>query len=276
VTLIGDIILNGDGRQTALQTWRNLPSARALALGFLSTARSEMRVADLVRRADVVGLDGAAMRVALGRLCREGVVQQVERGLYAIGPAGAALDRRARGWADAASRVRDWNGRWVIVLADHLGRSDRRLVRRRERALTLFGFVATAAGAWVRPDNLAAPLADLVAQLQAIGLDADAVTLGDAVALEDAAWRALWPVAAIETGYRFWIGEMEASLERIDMLATDAAARETLLLGQSVIRAINRDPLLPGALIDTALRDDMVAAMRRYDVAGKACWAKID
>lgn len=260
----------------ALQAWRTLPSARSLALGFLSTARTAMRVADLIRRADVMGLDGAAMRVALGRLCREGVVQQVERGLYAIGPAGAALDRRARGWADAPGRVRVWTGRWVIVLADHLGRSDRRQVRQRERALTLYGFVATAAGAWVRPDNLATPLADLVAQLQAIGLEADAVALGDAAALDDAAWRGLWPASAIEAGYRFWIGEMEASVARLGTLPIDAAARETLLLGQSVIRAINRDPLLPGEMVDTRLRDAMVAAMRRYDAVGKACWAKID
>lgn len=235
-----------------------------------------MRVADLVRRAEVMKLDGAAMRVALGRSCRDGIVQQVERGLYAIGPAGAALDRRARGWAEAAERVRDWTGRWVVVLADHLGRSDRRQVRQRERALTLSGFAATPVGAWVRPDNLAAPLADLVEQLQAIGLEPGAIVLGDAAALNDASWRDLWPVAAIEASYRFWIAEMEASLSRLDTLTRDAAARETLLLGQSVIRAINRDPLLPAALIDTQLRDGMVAAMRRYDAAGKVCWARID
>ncbi|ONF95347.1 hypothetical protein SPHI_24390 [Sphingomonas jeddahensis] len=221
-------------------------------------------------------LDGAAMRVALGRLCREGIARQVERGLYAIGPEGAVLDRRARGWGEAPQRVREWNGRWVIVLADHLGRSDRRQVRRRERALTLYGFAATAAGGWVRPDNLAEGLPDLAAELRAIGLDGDATVLGDAVALADDGWRGLWPAAAIEAGYRFWIAEMAGSLARIPALSVEAAARETLLLGQSVIRAINRDPLLPAALVDVPLRDEMVAAMRGYDDAGKACWARVD
>lgn len=235
-----------------------------------------MRVADLVRRTAVMGLDGAAMRVALGRLCREGIVRQVERGVYAIGPAGEALDRRARSWAEAPERVRDWQGRWVIVLADHLGRSDRRQVRRRERALTLYGFAATTAAAWVRPDNLAQALPDLVAELRAIGLDGDATVLGDAVALEDGSWRALWPVAGIEAGYRFWIGEMTDSLARLPALSLEAAARETLLLGQSVIRAINRDPLLPPALVDAGLRDEMVAAMRRYDAVGNACWMRVE
>lgn len=262
--------------QFLLQDWRDPLSARALALGFLSTARGPMRVADLVRRAAVMAVDGGALRVALGRLCREGIVQQVERGLYAIGPAGAALDRRARGWADAPQRVRAWNGRWTIVLADHLGRSDRRQLRRRERALLLYGFARAPAGMWVRPDNLAEPLPELVAQMAAIGLDADATAFGDAAPLarDDAAWRALWPSEALEASYRFWIDELAASVARLPTLSPEAAARETLLLGQSVIRAINRDPLLPAALVDSDLRDAMVAAMRSYDAIGKACWAR--
>ncbi|WBH17381.1 hypothetical protein [Sphingomonas radiodurans] len=264
--------------QFVLQDWRAPVSARSLALGFLSTAHSPMRVADLVRRADVMAIDGAAMRVALGRLCREGVVQQVERGRYAIGPAGAALDRRARGWSEAPRRVRAWDGRWTIILAEHLGRSDRRQLRRRERALLLHGFAPTTAAAWVRPDNLGQPLPDLVADMHAIGLDAAAVALGNTAALpaEDAAWRALWPAEPLEASYRQWIAEMAVSLARLPTLSRDAAARETLLLGQSVIRAINRDPLLPAALVDVSLRDELVAAMRRYDAAGKACWATID
>lgn len=230
-----------------------------------------MRVADLIRRGAVMGLDGAAMRVALGRMTREGVVAQPERGRYAIGPAGAALDRRARGWAAAGQRMRPWAGRWLLVLADHLGRSDKRQVRRRERALTLYGF-RPAPGAWVRPDNLAD--GDLPAQMHAIGLDSRATVVRDALVGADG-WRTLWPIADLEAAYRFWVGEMVASQERLPMLAPDAAARESLLLGQAVIRAINRDPLLPAELIDTGARDAMIAAMRRYDAVGKACWAAI-
>lgn len=259
--------------QFVLQDWRLPLSGRALALGFLSTARQPMRVADLVRRGEVMGLDGAAMRVALGRLCREGVVAQPERGRYAIGPAGAALDRHARGWAESSQRVRPWTGRWVMVLADHLGRTDRRQVRLRERALALYGF-RHAPGAWVRPDNLAER--DLAAQMHAIGLDGDATIVSDAARADDAAWRALWPVRQLERSYAFWIAEIAASLDRLGSLEREAAARETLLLGQAVIRAINRDPLLPAELVDVEARAAMVTAMLRYDAAGKACWAAID
>ncbi len=261
--------------QFVSQDWRQPPSASRVALGFLATASEPMRVAELVRRAEVMTIDRGAMRVALGRLTRDGVVRQVERGLYAIGPAGEALDRRARGWMQAAARVRTWNGRWTIVLADHLGRSDRRQVRRRERALTLYGFGRVPAGAWVRPDNLAEPWPDLLAQLHAVGLDADATAIGDAAVLDDAGWRDLWPADTIEAGYRHWIAEMAASTARLPAMSDVAAARETLLLGQAVIRAINRDPMLPNGFIDTTLRDDLIAAMQRYDGAGKAYWARV-
>ncbi len=255
-----------------LHNWRQPLSARTLAIGFLSTSRTPLRVGDLIRRGEVMGADAAAMRVALGRLAREGVVAQPERGLYAIGAAAAALDRRARGWAGASARVRPWEGRWLIVLVDHLGRSDRRQLRRRERALTLYGFVCVP-GAWVRPDNLAEP--DVPAQMRALGLDTDATVIAEARVENDAGWRKLWPVAAIEAGYAFWTAEMASSLERLPDLEAQAAARETLLLGQAVIRAINRDPLLPAEMVDTAAREAMVAAMQRYDAVGKARWAAI-
>jgi phenylacetic acid degradation operon negative regulatory protein len=269
------VTLNDNMSQTTLQDWHAPLSARSLSLGFLSAVQRPMRVADLVRRAEVMGLDGAALRVALGRLCREGLVQQVERGLYAIGPGGEALDRRARSWAAAEERVTAWTGRWLIVLVDHLGRSDRRRLRERERALMLYGLARTPSGAWVRPDNLADPLPQLAMQLHAIGLDPDATIIGDASSIDDQQWRGLWPRKAIEAGYRHWIAEMSASTARLPAMPVEEAARETLLLGQSVIRAINRDPLLPSALIDTGLRAAMIDAMRGYDAVGKAVWDKI-
>ena len=68
---------------------------------------------------------------------------------------------------------------------------------------------------------------------------------------------------------------MDASAARLPTMTADGAARETLLLGQSVIRAINRDPMLPSALIDTGLRAAMIDAMRHYDAVGKAAWDQV-
>lgn len=237
-----------------------------------------MRAAALARRAAVLGVDAAAMRVALGRLVRERIVRSPARGSYAIGELGQAMNALARGWREGEARVRPWEGRWLVVSVDHLGRTDRRQLRLRERALRLGGFARADSGLWVRADNLAQSLGDTAARLEALGLDAGALFLGDATAraADDAAFRALWPRSVIEAGYRHWIAELAASEARLATLDRDAAARETLLLGQAVIRAINLDPLLPDALVDTALRARLTAAMRRYDDTGRACWARID
>lgn len=265
--------------QISLHHWREPLSARTLALAFLSTSGARpMRAAALARRAEICGVDGAAMRMALGRLVRDEMVEQVERGVYAIGREGLALNRVARGWAEAESRVRAWDGRWIVVAVDHLGRSDRRQVRAQERALRLNGLARAESGLWVRPDNLALSLEDFAARLVGLGLDETATILGDvrALATQEAAFRGLWPAAAIAARYRHWIDEMAASEDRLAAMTTVEAARETLLLGQSVIRTINTDPLLPAEMVDAALRAEMIAAMRRYDTIGKSFWATVE
>lgn len=248
-------------------------------LAFLSAMPATPVAASmLIRRAALLEVDAPAIRMALARLAREGVIEQVERGIYAVGGRGAALDRIARGWREAEARVRPWDGRWLVASIAHLGRADRAGVRGRERALSLTGFVRAADGNWIRPDNLAAPFEEVAARLQMLGLEEDATLLAGATVLprDDAAFRSLWPVRELEAGYRFWIKEMTSSEARVsDTRDNEATAREMLLLGQAVIRAINRDPLLPGEMIDVDLRARMVDAMRRYDEAGKRCWAVI-
>jgi phenylacetic acid degradation operon negative regulatory protein len=261
--------------QIELQDWHEPLSARTLALAFLSTSALPMRAAALIEHAAVFGIEPAAMRMALGRLVRDDMVRQVDRGVYAIGPAAAALHAKARGWAQAEARVRPWGGRWIMVLVEHLRRTDRRQVRVRERALRLGGFATTGAGAWVRPDNLDRGLPQVAADLASLGLDAEAVVLADVRALpdEDARLRALWPVARLEAAYRHWIAEMQASFVRLEGATPAQGARETLLLGQSVLRAINADPLLPAEMVDTGLRRELVETMLRYDAVGKGYWA---
>ncbi|MEH3101547.1 hypothetical protein [Sphingomonas adhaesiva] len=258
-----------------LYDWRQPVTPRSLALWFLSTAApAPLRTATLIGRAAIFGIEAAAMRVALGRLVRERMAVQPERGVYALGPAAGALHVRVRGWMRAEERVRDWSGAWIVVLTHHLGRTDRARLAVRERALRLAGLAEAAPGMWVRPDNLTVAVAD---EARGLGLEAEAIVLtrARAEAREEAAFRALWPVAALEEGYRFWCAEMAASSARLaDAHAIDAA-RETYLLGQSVLRAINSDPMLPGELVDVALRRGMVAAMKRYNAMALGWWDQV-
>jgi phenylacetic acid degradation operon negative regulatory protein len=223
---------------------------------------------------ELFGIDAAAVRVAVGRLVREGLLIQVERGRYAIGGRGAALQTRVRGWRDAEARTRQWDGGWLLVLVDHLGRTDRVRLRARERALRLSGFARSEAGFWARPENLAARLETIVAEAIELGLDPAAIAFAGAAALplEEVKLRRLWSAETLGESYRGWIEAMAASLARLPTMTKDAAARETLLLGQAVIRAINLDPLLPAEMVDAALRRRMIADMVAYDAAGRRAW----
>lgn len=253
-------------------------TARTLAVWALSLASpGVLRVSLLISQAEVMGIEPMAMRVALARLSRERMAVLVARGSYALGPAATALHAKARHWSETEGDVRPWHGTWIVVLADHLGRTDRRQVQARERALRLTGFAASETGAWVRPDNLVRDAAALADELRGLGLDERAVILdGCGVGkVDEADFRRLWRVDLIESGYRHWLGEMSASAGRVRDLPAAEAARETLLLGQSVIRAINSDPMLPADMIDTCLRASVVAAMRQYDAMARGLWAQI-
>jgi len=261
-----------------LYDWRKAVTPRSLALWLLSTVDpAPMRAGALIDRAAIFGIDAPAMRVALGRLTREGMARQVERGVYAIGPQAAALHTRARSWAEVEKGVRGWSGEWILILTHHLGRTDRPRLQARERALRLGGFAKTAAGAWVRPDNLGRSSASLMEELQGLGLDDGASMLTGCTAQtgDDGAFRLLWPARELERGYRFWLEQMDESIGRIGAAAITEAARESYLLGQSVIRAINSDPLLPAELVDTDLRRDMVEAMKDYNAIALGFWEQM-
>jgi phenylacetic acid degradation operon negative regulatory protein len=88
-------------------------------------------------------------------------------------------------------------------------------------------------------------------------------------------WRDLWSTDALKARYESAIAAMQASRKAVAGLSPDAAAKETLLIGQSVIRAINLDPLLPEEIGDATLFRKMVSEMKDYDRFGRTCWDKI-
>ena len=48
---------------------------------------------------------------------------------------------------------------------------------------------------------------------------------------------------------------------------------ESFRLGGAAIRQLTLDPLLPEPIVPGDERSALVAAMRRYDAAGRSCWA---
>lgn len=250
-------------------------SARALVLSLMSgTEARPQSIGRLIGAAALFGIEAATLRVAVTRLLKEGLLESPDRGIYSPGPRARALTRRLQDWQNVRERMTRWNGDWLLALTHDLGRTDRKQLRARERALALYGYRETAGALWVRPANLARTLEDHRADLTGIGADSD-ITLLRVSAIAAATppdWPALWPPDALAHAYATALAAMDASLARLPRLGKDEAARETLLTGQAVIRLINFDPLLPPELGPQTEFFRMVDAMRAYNDVGQKCW----
>jgi len=251
-------------------------SARALVLSMLSgTDVAPQPIGRFINGGALFGIEAATTRVAVTRLMKDGLLESPSRGIYRPGPRSQALTRRVQQWREVADRVVPWNADWLVALTHHLGRTDRKQLRARERALALTGYQEAMPGFWVRPANLSRSLEDHRADLTGIGAD-DAIALIRVaeVAIPDGAdWPGLWSSGDLSKSYGRAIKAMTGSLERLDKLSPEDAARETLLIGQAVIRTINFDPLLPPELGNQKDFLRMVDTMREYNRVGRRCWA---
>ncbi|WP_291071174.1 hypothetical protein [Hyphomonas sp.] len=250
-------------------------SARALVLSLISgTHSSPQSIASLIAAAALFGIEPATVRVAVTRLIKEKMLESPDRGVYRPGPRAQALTRRLKDWRNVRARVAPWTGDWLVAITHPLGRTDRKQLRARERALNLLGYREADAGLWVRPANLSAALDDHRSDLVSIGAD-EALTLLRVAGIAAASapdWPALWSPDALAPAYTGAVEAMKASLARLPGLPADEAARETLLIGQAVIRLINLDPLLPPELADQAAFFRMLDTMRAYNDVGQASW----
>lgn len=251
-------------------------TARSLVLDLLSSLRGDsMPVGGLVAAGRLLDIAENSVRVAVARLLAGGQIERDERGLYRLGAAAAAVDRRIRSWRQLDEQTRRWNGDWVGVHAgpDRLSRAER---RSRERALRWLGFESLAPGLAVRPDNLRTGTRELAAELRHLGLEPDALVfrLGQLETSADARARRLWDVDGLAARYAASLSELARSEARLPGLAADEAMVESFLLGGRVIRELVLDPLLPSAILPTDGRRALVSALRRYDRAGRRCWAR--
>lgn len=233
-----------------------------------------MPVRALVAAASLFGIGENSLRVALARLLAGAMLERDERGEYRLGRRAAAVQQQVRSWRRIEDRVRTWNGGWIGVHTGALRRESRSTLERRRRALRFLGFRELVAGLEVRPDNLSASLEALHRELAALGLPSAAPVFSMARIDADraAAARALWDGDALVADYRRSRAELASSEARLPELSERESMVESFLLGGRVIRQIVLDPLLPEPIVPAAERRELVAAMRRYDKLGHACW----
>ena len=252
-------------------------TAKRLVLSLLSApGMDEVSVRELVRWAELFAIDAAALRVAIGRMVKAGLLRAPRRGVYRIGSGGEALRLAARSWRAAEARVVPWRGDWLVVHSEHLGRSNRSALRDRERALNLEGMRPLQSGLWIRPANYSEPMEATRQRMLGLGLEPGALVLRvrelSGAGLEDL--ERLWPREALERDYQAFTSAMVESAARLSALEIAEAARETFILGEAVIRLINADPLLPQQFVDVKARGELIAGMLTYDSLGQSVWER--
>lgn len=249
-----------------------VPSPKSAILDLLQSLRGRsLPVRALVEAGALLGLQENGVRVALARLCARGLVERDGPGRYRLAAGAQPISRRVGEWSSADQRAVRWDGGWVAALMQGRDRATR---RGDARALAFLGFARLAPGLWIRPDNLRGGVAEMRRALHELGL-APAVPVFRMAELDqktESRARRLWDANTVVGAQRREREALERSAGKLERLSREAAMVETFLVGGRAIRQIALDPCLPDAIAPEAERRALVAAMREYDKAGRACW----
>ncbi|HUA35260.1 MAG TPA: hypothetical protein VMA09_16750 [Candidatus Binataceae bacterium] len=252
-------------------------TARELVIDFLSNrAPRELSARLIVDSAAALGFTEQSIRMALTRMVEDGVAISAARGLYKLAPSGETMRIEVRKWRNILNLTQRWSGAWIVVHDAHIRRSDRAALRRHEQALRLRGFADLSTGLRIRPANLRDPLDALRDQLRALGLHHEAIvaTLGDLDQHTQAHALKLWDTAKLIESYEGLTRALGESTNRVQHLKLEDAASETLVLGRSVLRHINLDPLLPDELMPAEPLRRLVQDMIKYDDMARQIWRR--
>ncbi|MEO0605182.1 MAG: PaaX family transcriptional regulator [Myxococcota bacterium] len=241
--------------------------AKALILNLLGAHGDVLDVGALIRAGGVFALEPGTVRVALSRLARSGLVEQVGRGRWAMSSAATPLAGLVGTWRTLEALVRPWEGTWVGVATGGLD-SGRSVARQRRRALDLLGFRTLRPGLEIRPDNRRDSLRERLASL---GVVAPVFAVGD-LGSDQAAAEGLWDTEALAAGYAARRTAIARATAEIVDLPRPEAARRSWNVGTRAIRTLALDPLLPEAMVDVGARRALAEEMQGFDQLGRRIW----
>lgn len=252
-----------------------VPSAPTLILDMLVGGATAMTADAICRAGVLMGVAEATMRVSLTRLKSAGKVHCIERGLYKIAPAAHPLHEMVRQWHRKRALCKPWiRGDWVAIHDTAVPKSDRSAHRHHLLALSLLGFVELRDGLHIRPDNFVGGVNGQLSRLRSLGL-ADQALGFKLCSLEErleAQALTLWDVEALIRSDQAYLAALETSRAAFGRSPLGVAARESLLLGRTVIAHLVRDPVLPSELMSGAVRERLLAETMAYQKQARSLW----
>ena len=86
---------------------------------------------------------------------------------------------------------------------------------------------------------------------------------------------AFWTEQQLNENYVELTREMRSWLADYSSKSLQDAARESFIIGDKVLHNIAYDPRLPGEMINSASRGNMVETMIQFNTVGRAIWLEL-
>lgn len=252
-------------------------SAKKLILNLVKAADQPISAPSLVRIGCLFELEVNNIRVTLNRLVSQGLLIESDLGGYVLGHEARVMADQQKQWHALEQGLKPWSGDWLAIYVANLGRRDRKLLRKRERITTLWGFREFEQGLLIRPDNLKVDIAILRENLIELGLEPEACLFRASEFQCDPqpSELALWPVQQLNENYLELTAEMRSWLADYSSKNLQDAARESFIIGDKVLHDIAYDPRLPGEMINSVNRRKMVETMIHFNTVGRAIWLEL-
>ncbi|WP_296245561.1 MULTISPECIES: PaaX family transcriptional regulator [unclassified Psychrobacter] len=253
----------------------NNPSPRLLLLRLLTVADNHiLNISEAILAGSVFGITENSIRVTMARLTQAELAEAIAPATYRLGPKAQKLGDDVALWHTSDRKTIESDGSWIAVATSGLPRSDRKILRARDRALSLLGFREMDRGLYIRPNNLQGGIDGVRKRLLNLGLGEDAIVFKacdfDDQRQKKALW--LWSDMQLAEHYEEMSYQLNHWLEHKEGLRTDVALREVFMLGDAGIRSVIFDPLLPAPLVDEAARQQYFNTVRRFNDEGRRLW----
>ncbi|WP_370260891.1 PaaX family transcriptional regulator C-terminal domain-containing protein [Limnobacter sp.] len=254
------------------------PTAKSLILDLLLAANGRpLSAKQAIAACAIFDISVNNTRVALVRLSAEGLIESAGRALYQLTDDAHTLADDVAAWRTRSTRVRPWDGSYIVVQAEKLSRSEARQQRARARALLMLGFQPLNEHLFIRANNIEDHLDAVRGRLYKLGLEREAPVFAASHFDQDATLRiaSLWNPRELETNYVTLEKKMRTWLDRHQALEPEVAARESFLLGGAAIKHVVYDPFLPEEWVDADARNRFLAVVDEVDKAGQRIWSAL-